>query len=73
MTNKVSYLVLCDETVGLHRLLPLKEDHVIERGEGQGLRSNATRNYSGREKQASLKQTLCSGLKLMDSCAGTRG
>lgn len=35
MTNKIAYLVLRDETVGLHGLLPLKEDHVIERGEGQ--------------------------------------
>lgn len=73
MTNKVPYLVLRDETVGLHGLLPLKEDHVIERGEGQGLWSDAAGNYSGGEKQPSLKQTLCSGLKLMDSCTGTRG
>lgn len=73
MTNKVSYLVLRDETVGLDGLLPLEEDHVIERGEGQGLWSDAARNYSRREKQPSLKQTLGSGLKLMDSCAGIPG
>lgn len=70
MTNKIAYLVLRDETVGLHGLLPLKEDHVIERGEGQWLRSDAAGNYSRRkEKQLSLKQTLRSGLKLMASSA----
>lgn len=68
--TKVSYLVLCDQPIGLYGLLPLEEDHVIERGEGQGLRSDAARNYSRREKQPSLKQTLHPGLKLMDSCAG---
>lgn len=73
ITNKVSYLVLCDETIGLNGFLPLEEDHVIEWGEGQGLWSNAARNYSRREKQPSLKQTLCFGLKLMDSCAGMPG
>lgn len=69
----MSHLVLRDETVGLHGLLPLEEDHVIEWGEGQGLRSDAARNYSRREKQPSLKQTLHSSLKLMDSCAGMPG
>lgn len=73
MTNKVSYLVLCNETVGFHRLLPFEEDHVIEWGEGQGLWSNAARNYSRKEKQPSLKQTLRLGLKLMDSFAGMPG
>lgn len=70
MTNKVSYLILCDETIGLYGLLPFEEDHVVEWGEGQGLWSDAARNYSRREKQPSLKQTLRLGLKLMDSCAG---
>lgn len=38
LTNtRVSYLVLRDEAVGLDGLLPLEEDHVVERGEGQGL------------------------------------
>lgn len=32
-----SYLVLRDEAIGLDGLLPLEEDHVVERGEGQGL------------------------------------
>lgn len=73
MTNKASYLVLCDETVGLNGLLPLEKDHVIEWGEGQGLWSDAARNYSGREKQPPLKQTLGSSLKLMESCAGMPG
>lgn len=73
MTNKLSYLVLRDQTIGLYGLLPLEEDHVIERGEGQGLRSDAARNCSRREKQLSLKQTLRLGLKLMDSCGGIPG
>lgn len=50
MTYKVSYLILCDKTIGLDRLLPFEEDHVIEWGEGQGLRSDAARNYSRRNK-----------------------
>ena len=32
-----SYLILSDESIGLQRLLPLEEDHVVQRGEGQGL------------------------------------
>ena len=72
-TNKVPHLILRDETIGFHWLLPLEEDHVIQRGEGQGLWSDATRNYKRREKQPFLKQTLHSGLKLMDSCAGMPG
>lgn len=74
MTNKVSYLILCDETIGLDWLLPLEEDHVIQRGEGQGLRSNASRNYSGKRKNNLLwNKHSAAGLELMDSCAGMPG
>lgn len=31
------HLVLSNQTVGLHRFLPLQEDHVIQRGEGERL------------------------------------
>lgn len=52
MTNAAPYLVLRDEAIGLHGLLPLEEDHVIERGEGQGLWSDAAGNCSRGEKTA---------------------
>lgn len=57
MTRKVPHLILRDEPVGLHRLLPLQEDHVIERGERQRLRSNATRNCSRRGKKEPFAET----------------
>lgn len=77
-TNKTSHLVLRDEAVGLHGLFPLEEDHVVERGEGQGLRSDAARNCSGREREKKTTcldtNTLLGLLELMDSRAGhTRG
>lgn len=43
------YLILCDETIWLYGFLPLEEYHVVERGEGQGLWSDAARNYGRRE------------------------
>lgn len=58
MTNTVPYLILRDEPIGLHRLLPLQEDHIIKRGEGQRLGSDAAGNCNRREKQPLLKQTL---------------
>lgn len=63
---EVTHLVLGDQPVGLHGLLPLQEDHVIQRGEGEGLRSDAAGNCSGREKQAFTKTNTRLG-KLMDS------
>lgn len=55
----LSYLILCDETIWLYWLLPLEEDHVIERGEGEGLRSDASRNCNSRgtKKKKNLTET----------------
>lgn len=39
------YLVLCDEAVGLYRFLPLQKYHVLQRGEGEGLRGDATGHW----------------------------
>lgn len=41
----VPYLILCDDPIGLHRLLPLQKDHIVQWGEGQWLWGNATRNW----------------------------
>lgn len=62
---EVTHLVLGDQPIGLHGLLPLQEDHVVQRGEGEGLRSDAARNCSGREKQAFSETNTRLG-KLMD-------
>lgn len=40
-----TYLVLRDEAIGLHWFLPLKEYHVLQRGEGEGLGGNAARHW----------------------------
>lgn len=49
LVMRLAYLILCDETVWLYGFLPLEEYHVVERGEGQGLWSDAARNYGRRE------------------------
>ena len=56
--NTSAYLVLGDEAIGLHWLLPLQEDHVIERSEGQRLRRDASGNC-----QESTEQTFVVKLK----------
>lgn len=40
-----TYLILCDEAIGLHRFLPFQEYHVLQWGEGEGLRGNAARHW----------------------------
>lgn len=44
-SGKHPYLILGDETIGFHWLLPLEEDHVFQGSEGQRFRGDATGNY----------------------------
>lgn len=55
----LTHLILGDQPVGLHGLLPLEEDHVVQRGEGQRLWSDATGDCRAENARALSHRRQC--------------
>ena len=53
-----THLILSDEAIGFLGLLPLEEDHVLQRSEGQGLSRNPARHCEGKMTRGREKQAL---------------
>lgn len=53
-----THLILSDEAIGLLGLLPLEEDHVLQRSEGQGLSRDPARHCEGEVTRGREKQAL---------------
>lgn len=51
-----AHLILGNKAVGLDGLLPLQEDHVIQRGEGERLRRYASRNCEKLSEQTFVRE-----------------
>lgn len=58
-TPASTYLVLCDEAIGLHWFLPLQEYHVLQWGEGEGLRGNAARHWGRKDVLGCSWKPVC--------------